>query len=241
MKSRISLFVALFIAMTFVPGVALGQFGGLGKKKNKFNVKPVKKLIKDIEVVVKDYHGATENVWTATETVQNTIKPYAEGEFPVLTKTWGEIRKSIQEAKDDAAKAAAVELSDKYIIEMVERKKKIEEFMQDPAKTADIQSKLQVPEIENLKTIIENLKPVPEKDAKLIAEAPELSKKATEAIAELTKQITKTPLKAADYKKLIKKLKDANVELLKIPEELTKQLEAIKIMTANIAKLIEGK
>jgi hypothetical protein len=241
MKSRISLFVALFVAMTFVPGVALGQFGGLGKKKNKFNVKPVKKLIKDIDVVVKDYNEATENVWTATETVQNTIKPYAEGEFPALTNTWGEIRKSIKEAKDDTAKAAAVELSDKYIIEMIERKKKIEELMKDPVKTADLQSKLQVPEIENLKTIVANLKPVPEKDAKLIAEAPELAKKSTETIAKLTKQITKTPLKAADYKKLIKKLKKANVKLLKIPEELKKQVEAINVMMANIAKLIEGK
>jgi uncharacterized phage infection (PIP) family protein YhgE len=233
---RFTAFAAL-IAMAIIPLSASAQFG-FGGKKNKFDTKPVKALLSDIDKVVVEYEDGTENVWTATEIVQNTVKAYADGEFPVLTQPWGEIRKAIKEAKDDAAKAAAVELSNKYLKEMAERKKAVEAFMADPVKSADIAGKLQPPEVDQLKKVVESLKPVPEQDLKLIAKAQELSTKAAKSVADLTTQITKNPLKAGDYKKLVDKLNAGIADLNKIPTELQKQMDAITTMVANLDKML---
>lgn len=233
---RFTAFLAV-VALALIPLSASAQFG-LGKKKNKFNTKPINQILGDIDKVVEEYEEATVNVRTATETVQNIIKGYADGEFPVLTQPWAEIRKGIQEAKDDAARLAAVELSNKYLLEIEARKKAVEAFLADPAKSADIQSKLQAPEVEQLNKIVANMKPVPEKDAKLIKRSGELNAKAAKGVADLTTQMGKNPLKANDYKKLIKKLNTGIDKLNLIPTELNKQLDAIKSMLANVDKLL---
>jgi len=232
--------IALFIALVFVPAAAFGQFGGFGKKikKKSMDTKPIEKLIKEIEGVVGQYEEATLHVWTATETVQETIKPYFEGEFPVLTKPLKEIKKDIKEAKDDAAKAAAVKLHHSYFKEMDARKKKVEELLNDPVKTTDIKGKLQPPELKNLGVIMKELKPVPEQDTKLIAKMPDLAKKAADAVGKLAKAVKDNPLKAGDYKKLIDKLNALTEELNKMPAELKKQITAIDTMLGNIHKLI---
>lgn len=238
MRNRGITTIALFIVMVFAPAAVFAQFGGFGKKKKSLDTKPITKLIKDIEGVVGEYEEATLNVWTATETVQETIKPYFEGEFPVLTKPLKEIKKDIKEAKDDAAKAAAIKLHEGYFTEMEARKLKVEELLNDPVKTTDIKGKLQPPELKNLSTIVAELKPVPEKDTKLIARSPELVKKAAEAVVTLTKAVKDNPLKAGDYKKLIDKLNALTEELNKMPAELKKQIGAIENMLGNIHKLV---
>ncbi len=233
-------YITMMLALTalvLAPLTASAQFCGLGKK-SKFDTKPIKKLLKEIDGVVDEYEDATENVWTATETVQNVVKQYAEGEFPVLTKPWGEIRKALKEAKEDAEKAAAIELSNKYFAEMTERKKAVEAVMADPVKATDLKGKLQPPEKEQFKTVVTNLKPVPEKDAKLITRSQELNTKAAKAVADLTEQMGKNPLKAADYKKLVSKLNAGIDKLNQIPTELNKQIEAIATMLANLDKLL---
>jgi hypothetical protein len=235
MKRFVTFVVAVSLAL--IPLAASAQFG-LGKKKNKFNTKPINQLLGDIDKVVEEYEGATENVRTATETVQGIVKGYADGEFPILTKPWAEIRKEIKEAKDEAAKTAAVELSNKYLLELEARKKAVEAFLADPAKTADLQGKLQAPEVAELNKIVANLKPVPAKDAKIIKRSGDLNTKAAKGVADLTKQIGKNPLKANDYKKLIKKLNTGIDKLTKIPTELNKQVDAITTMLANLDKLL---
>jgi len=238
MKGRLFAGITVLLAFVALPLTGYCQFGGL-VKKSKFKTKPIKKLIKEIGECVGEYEDATARVWSATETVQELVKQYTAGEFPVLTKTWGEIRKTMLEAKEDAEKAAAVELSRAYLKEMVERKKAMEAFFNDPAKTADVQGKLQPPEMEKLNSIVTDLTPVPEKDTKLIARSKDLTEKAGKAVKDLTKQIKKNPLKAGDYKKLLDKLNDGLKELGKMPEELQKQISAINTMLGNIQKLLK--
>ena len=149
-----------------------------------------------------------------------------------------EIRKEINEAKDDAARTAAVELSNKYLLEIEERKKAVEAFLADPAKAADIQGKLQPPEVEQLNQIVASMKPVPEQDAQLIKRSTDLTAKAATGVADLTKQIGSNPLKANDYNKLINKLNTGMEKLNQIPTELNKQVDAIKTMLANLDKLL---
>jgi len=225
------------LVLSVLPQVGWAQFGGLVKKST-YDTKPANQLIADMEAVVAEAEVGTLHVWTATETVQNLVKQYAEGDFPALTATWGEIRKSLTEAKDEAQKAAAIELSAKYLVEMAERKKAMETVLADPARSVDIKGKLQAPEKEQLAKISANLKPVPEKDTALITRATDLAAKAAKITAELGVQTAKDPLKAGDYKKLIDKLNALNGEVGKLPAELQKQVDSITTMMANITKLI---
>jgi hypothetical protein len=225
--------VALLLCV--VPQFAQAQFG---LKVPKFDTGPVKKLLGEIDKVVAEYEDATEKVWTATETMQDIIKAYAAGDFPVLEKPWGEIRKMIKEAKDEAARTAAFQLSEKYFKEMDERKKAVDAVMDDPVKATDIKGKLQPPEVEQFKTISTNLKPVPQQDAELITRATKLSADAAKAVADLTAQAAKDPLKAADYKKLIDQCNKGIEKLGKIPTELEKQVKAVEGVISNLAKLI---
>ncbi len=225
--------VALLLCL--VPQLAQAQFG---LKVPKFDTGPVKKLLGEIDKVVAEYEDATEKVWTATETMQDIIKTYASGEFPVLEKPWGEIRKMIKEAKDEAARTAAFELSEKYLKEMDERKKAVDAFMDDPVKAADLKGKLQPPEIEQLKTIAANLKPVPKADAEIITRAGKLNADTAKAVGDLGTQAAKDPLKAADYKKLVDQCNKGIEKLTKIPTELEKQVKAVEGVLSNLAKLL---
>jgi len=225
----------LALLLCVVPQFAFAQFG---LKVPKFDTGPVKKTLAEIDKVVAEYEEATEKVWTATETMQNIIKTYAEGEFPILEKPWGEIRKMIKEAKDDAARAAAFELSEKYFKEMDERKKAVDAFMNDPVKATDLKGKLQPPELEQLKTIAENLKPVPKLDTELVTRSTKLTGDTTKAVADLGTQAAKDPLKAADYKKLIDQCNKGIEKLNKIPTELEKQIKAIEGVLSSLAKLL---
>jgi len=237
MVGRCSWWIGILAAATLVPAVAFGQFGGLVKKSS-FDTKPVEKLLKEIDGCVKQYDDATEKVWTATETVQDIVKQYREGEFPVLTKTWAQIRKDVTEAKDDAQRAAAVELSVAYVREIVERKKAVEEFLDDPVKCADLKSRIKAPELEQLNKIVANLKPVPQEDAAIATNAKDLTEKAGKSVVSLTEQTTKDPLKSGDYKKLIDRLNKGSEKMGKIMTDLDSQVKAVETTLTTLNKVI---
>lgn len=238
MRSNRLASIAVFTFVLLVPVFAFGQFGAL-KKKKKFNTKPVNALLKKMDGTVAKYEEGTLKVLTATETTQKLVDQYADGDFPVLTATWGNIKKSIDEAKDEAEKSAAFKLRDGYFREMAERKKAMDEALKDPAKAADLGSKFQAPEKEQLATIAKELKGVPDKDAAILKDSQAHIKEATDLMKKLTKQAASDPLRAKDYKTLGGKLKDGVEKLGKVNGELDKQIKAVNGLLGNIGKLLK--
>ena len=235
---RLMLVVAVLVSF---PAAGFAQFGGLvKKKKNKFDTKKVKKLIKKIDNVVEKSEEGTAHMNAGAETIHNILSNYKEGEFPALTKNWKTIRGELTEAKDDAEKLAKIdEARDLYWKELVKRQKAMKEMMKDPANVKTIKDKLEVPEVKQIKQIVKDLKAVPEKDKALITEAADLMKQATEMSADLIKQAAKNPLKAANYKKLAGKLKDSIKRLTTIKGQLEKQVEIATGLVENVAALIK--
>ncbi len=231
--------IAVFTFVLLVPVFAFGQFGGLTKKKKKFNTKPAKALLKKMDGTVAKYEEGTLKVRTATETTQTLVDQYADGDFPVLTQTWANVKKSIDEAKDEAQKSAAFKLRDDYFREMAERKKAMDAALADPVKAADLGSKFQAPEKEQLAKIAKELKGVPEKDAAILKDSKGHIKEATKVMKSLTKQAATDPLRAKDYTSLNGKLKDGVEKLGKINGELDKQVKAVNDLIGNIGKLIK--
>jgi hypothetical protein len=232
--------VALFCLTLAGSAWAFGGLGGLKVKAptSSFDTSKVEGLVKELDDTNKTFDDATATFWQATEQFQGVISPYAAGEFPILTRKIEEIRKVQSEAKDDAAKTAALSLRGNYIKEMEARAKHIEGLLQDPAKHADLQGKLKDEDIESLKKVTETLKTTAETDKKVAEKVADISPKVPTAVEELGTQATKDPVKAGDYKKLIDRLNKGNKQLTEIPTEAGRQAKAGDTMTGQITKLI---
>jgi hypothetical protein len=238
MKTRLASTVVLLGVLLAIPAVALAQFGLPKAPAKKFDTGKVKDLLGKMDKVVVEYEDGTEKVWNSTETTQTLVDQYAEGDFPLLNKNWSTLRKMLKDAKDDAEKASVIKLTDEYFKEMAEREKALEAALADPVKAADISGKLQVPEVETLKKIADEMKGVPDKDAALLKQCTTLTEEGLKMSEDLLAQAAKDPLGAKDYKDLAEKLKGGVDKLKSIAGELDKQITSVNGLVGHIQKLL---
>ena len=232
--------IAIALVWLLVPAAASAQFGGMIKKKKKFDMKKVEKLEKRINKVVKEYEDGSDAMWSATENVQNIVGQYKDGNFPVLTKNWSTIKTELVEVKDDGGKRADV-LKQRalYFDEMGKRKKEMEAFLSNAENLTQVKGKLTIPEKKQLTDTSAALKSVPKKDKALLNESQKLVKDTGKMISDLGKQISKDPMRANEYQKVIDRLQASMDRLTGIADELGTQLDAAETMVGVIGKLLE--
>ncbi len=232
--------IAIALVWLFVPAAASAQFGGMIKKKKKFDMKKVEKLEKRIDKVVKQYEEGSEAMWTATENVQIMVDQYKDGDFPVLTKNWATIKKELVDVKTDAGKRAEV-LKQRalYFDEMGKRKTEMEAFLSNAENLTQVKGKLTIPEKKQITETSTALKTVPKKDQALLNESQKLVKETGTMIADLSKQLSSDPMRANEYQKVIDRLQASMDRLTGIADELGTQLDAAEAMVGVLGKLLE--
>jgi hypothetical protein len=228
------------VALSFVSTAALaGEQWNVPKvKKSKFKTSGITKLLKDVDKINETFDGATADFWEATELFQSVINPYTDGKMPLLTKNWKVIKQMGVDAKDQAEKQTALDLRNGYVKEMEVRRKFLEGMMGDPAGTMKLKTSFNTDDIKTLGAVQKLLKKVVTTDKKVLGMVPGSAKKIPGEITKLGKQVTKDPLKAGDYKKLISKLKVGQKKLGEIPPEAGRQTKAADSMTGSITKLL---
>jgi hypothetical protein len=198
------------------------------------------KLLADIDATNKIFQEATDAFWEATEIFQTTVFAYAEGDIPILSKNWAAV-KDIRDSGEKKIRKQFKPLRGDYLKEMEARVAFMDGIVGDPAKTLGIKGKFTTEDIDKLKKLPELLKIVVTKDTEAVKQAAVLVPKVVPAISEMGKAIKKNPMKAASYKKQMKKLKRGKKKLQELPPEGNRQIKAADSMTGSIARFIEEK
>ncbi|MFH1529225.1 MAG: hypothetical protein ABIK09_00675 [Pseudomonadota bacterium] len=198
------------------------------------------KLFADIDATSKIFQEATDAFWEATEIFQTTVFAYAEGDIPILTKNWAAV-KDIRDSADDKLKKQFAPLRGDYLKEMEGRVAFMDALVGDPAKTLGIKGQFTTEDIDKLKKLPDLLKTVVDRDTEAVKMAVALVPQLAPAITEMGQAIAKNPMKAASYKKQIKKLKRGRKMLEEIPPEGGRQLKAADSMTGSLVRFIEDK
>lgn len=198
------------------------------------------KLLAEIDATDKTFQEATDAFWEATEIFQTTIFAYAEGDIPILSKNWA----AVKETRDAAEKKLRKQfkpLRGDYLKEMESRVAFMDAIVGDPAKALGIKAKFTTEDIDKLKKLPDLLKIVVTKDTEAVKQAAVLVPKVVPAISDMAAAIKKNPMKAAAYKKQMKKLKRGKKKLQELPPEGNRQIKAADAMGGSIARFIEEK
>lgn len=236
------LFVVVVLAFLGTNVATAGETWGVPKKVNigsDFDTKGIKQLLKEIDQINEEFELATAEFWGATELFQSVIEPYTDGKMPILSQNWALVLENLGKAKSEVEKKAALDLRKGYVREMEDRKKFVEGIMQDPEGTLKLKTSLNTDDLDKLTKIPGMLKKVVDMDTRVAGKLGETAKKIPDQVANLTKQIAKDPLKAADYKDLVGKLEKGKSKLDEIPEEAGRQTKAADSMSSSVTRLIE--